>query len=192
MTLIHTSCTFATPALNAPPPHPWCSLHLLHTFGAPCTSSTPLVLPAPLIQERKEEPSQQMVESVTSDLTCSITSDLSQVHYTSELLTTLLFCYPDHPILTLSVLGYFEGWRIKHILEQEYIQRYQCLCSKKPNPRSIVQRQQPKYNNQGNAFRNPRSKPPPPSEAGAGYPNPRYQRHQDLHRLLQLPPHHPH
>ena len=45
-----------------------------------CPNSVPQFQPEKEAEVKKDEkPCQQMVESVTSDLTCSITSDLSQV-----------------------------------------------------------------------------------------------------------------
>ena len=78
-----------------------------------CPNSTPQFQPEKEEEEIKkdEKPCQQMVESVTSDLTCSITSDLSQVGSSNQL--QLMQCISEHP----------ERRRLKCILEQELFQR---------------------------------------------------------------------
>ena len=70
--------------------------------------------------KKDEKPCQQMVESVTSDLTCSITSDLSQVGSSNQL--QLMQCISEHP----------ERRRLKCILEQELFQRDQYISGTNP------------------------------------------------------------
>ena len=86
---------------------------------------------------KDEKPAQQMVESVTSDLTCSITSDLSQVAPSCQ---TILLMHP--------ISEYPERRRLKCILEPELFKEtnlYQeqpthsrCLSYKERNKSIII------------------------------------------------------